>query len=38
VGRLNGLLVISGALDYLIKIALEVGGYDTKTVGETWRL
>jgi hypothetical protein len=32
--RLNGLLVISGALDYLIKIALEVGGYDTKTVGE----
>jgi hypothetical protein len=30
--RLNGLLVISGAFDYLI--ALEVGGYDTKTVGE----
>jgi hypothetical protein len=33
--RLNGLLVISGAFGLFDKkIALEVGGYDTKTVGE----
>lgn len=33
--RLNGLLVISGAFGILDKeIALEVGGYDTHTVGE----
>ena len=33
--RLNGLLVISGAFGLLDKkIAIEVGGYDTKTVGE----
>jgi hypothetical protein len=28
------LLVISGAFDYLIKIAIKVGGYDIHTVGE----
>ena len=33
--RLNGLLVISGAFGLFDKeIAIEVGGYDTKTVGE----
>lgn len=33
--KLNGLLVISGAFGLFDKkIALEVGGYDTKTVGE----
>jgi len=33
--RLNGLLVISGAFGlFNKKIAIEVGGYDTKTVGE----
>ena len=33
--RLNGLLVISGAFGILDKeIAIEVGGYDTETVGE----
>jgi cellulose synthase/poly-beta-1,6-N-acetylglucosamine synthase-like glycosyltransferase len=32
--QVNGLLVISGALDYLIKIAIKVGGYDIHTVGE----
>ena len=33
--RLNGLLVISGAFGIFDKeIAIEVGGYDTKTVGE----
>lgn len=33
--KLNGLLVISGAFGIFDKkIALEVGGYDTKTVGE----
>ncbi|WP_242610759.1 glycosyltransferase family 2 protein [Aquimarina brevivitae] len=33
--RLNGLLVISGAFGILDKdIAIEVGGYDTNTVGE----
>jgi len=33
--RLNGLLVISGAFGMFDKkIAIEVGGYDTKTVGE----
>ncbi|HJS01084.1 MAG TPA: glycosyltransferase [Flavobacterium sp.] len=33
--KLNGLLVISGAFGlFEKKIALEVGGYDTKTVGE----
>lgn len=33
--KLNGLLVISGAFGILDKeIALEVGGYDTNTVGE----
>lgn len=33
--KLNGLLVISGAFGlFEKKIALEIGGYDTKTVGE----
>jgi cellulose synthase/poly-beta-1,6-N-acetylglucosamine synthase-like glycosyltransferase len=33
--RLNGLLIISGAFGLFDKkIAIEVGGYDTKTVGE----
>ena len=33
--KLNGLLVISGAFGLFDKkIALEIGGYDTKTVGE----
>jgi cellulose synthase/poly-beta-1,6-N-acetylglucosamine synthase-like glycosyltransferase len=33
--RLNGLLVISGAFGIFDKeVAIEVGGYDTKTVGE----
>ena len=33
--RLNGLLVISGAFGLFDKeIAITVGGYDTKTVGE----
>ena len=34
-GRLNGLLIISGAFGIFDKkIAIEVGGYDTNTVGE----
>ncbi|MDP3312697.1 glycosyltransferase family 2 protein [Lutibacter sp.] len=37
--RLNGLLVISGAFGLFDKkIAIEVGGYDTKTVGEDMEL
>jgi hypothetical protein len=32
--RLNGLLVISGALDYLKNSLIKVGGYDIHTVGE----
>lgn len=34
-GRIDGLLIISGAFGFFDrKIALEVGGYDTNTVGE----
>lgn len=37
--KLNGLLVISGAFGLFDKkIAIEVGGYDTKTVGEDMEL
>ena len=37
--RLNGLLVISGAFGlFNKKVAIEVGGYDTKTVGEDMEL
>lgn len=38
-GRLNGLLIISGAFGmFERKLMIEVGGYDTTTVGEDMEL